>query len=198
MNEFVWDLRYLVASLPDTAQFQGLASGPRVVPGTYRVTFAIGNTKLSRNFTVVKDPAIPAAQDDLQARYTLLREIQGKLIEIAATVTRIQALRKSLEQTLAQTAADSARTATIKQNLAALDAINNALVQPQSNVYLASLQQPAELEDKLGTLFFVVDGSFARPTQSDYELWHALVVQTDAKIAAANRFVEKPSPYTKY
>ncbi|MGH8427424.1 MAG: WD40/YVTN/BNR-like repeat-containing protein [Gammaproteobacteria bacterium] len=194
MNEFVWDLRYLVASLPDTAQFQGLASGPQVVPGSYLVTLVAGNTRLSHDFTVVKDPTIAAAQDDLEARYTLLREIQGKLIEIAATVTRIQSSRKSLEQTLAQTAADSAHANTIKQELATLDAIQNALLQPQSSVYLASLQQPARLEDKLGMLFFAVDRSFARPTQSDYELWQALAAKVDTNIAAAKQLEAQLSP----
>ncbi len=198
MNEFVWDLRYVAAPPPGVAQSSDLLSGPRVVPGTYRVTLATGNTKLSRDFTVVKDPAIAATQEDLEARYTLLGRIQAKLMEIAATVTRIQTLHKSLEQALAQAAANSARANTIKQNMAALDAIKNTLVQPQSNVYLASLQQPAELADKFGMLFFVVDGSFARPTQSDYELWQALVAQADAKIAAANQLAGKLPPYAKY
>ncbi len=52
-------------------------------------------------------------------------------------------------------------------------------------LYFALLQHSTELESKLGFLYFVVNGSFARHTLTDYEMWETLRKKTDDPINEA-------------
>ncbi|MGA7964633.1 MAG: hypothetical protein WCB49_01805 [Gammaproteobacteria bacterium] len=47
------------------------------------------------------------------------------------------------------------------------------------------LQHSTELESKLGFLYFVVSGGFAKPTLTDYEMWETLRKKTDDPINEA-------------
>ena len=170
MNRFVWDMHY------DPAP--GGMPGPRVVPGTYRVTLSMGGTRQTRTFEVKKDPAIAAGQDDLQARYALLRDIVDELTMIDDTVSRIDSQEKKLKVSLAANPKDEQA----RKNLATLETVKGELVAPHADSYLSILQHPTELEGKLGFLYFVVNGSFAKPTQTDYEMWKTLRKQVDAQL----------------
>jgi len=174
LNRFVWDTRFA----PPSAPAKSAVPGPRMVPGTYTVTLALGDTKQTRPFEIRKDPAIAASRDDLQARYDLLLELGNEINTIEFVVSRIEAEQKTLKTTLAKDPKDKKA----RQTLARLDAIKAKLVAPKAESYLSMLQHPTELEGKLGFLYFVVGGSFARPTRTDYEMWHRLEKQTDALI----------------
>ncbi|MGA8182206.1 MAG: hypothetical protein WB819_01020, partial [Terriglobia bacterium] len=175
MNRFVWDMHYNPAP--------GGMPGPRIIPGTYRVTLAMGGTRQTRTFEVKKDPAIAADPGDLQARYALLQKIVDELNMIDETVDRIESREKKLKAILAKNPKDEQT----RKALATLETVKGKLVAPQADSYLAILQHPTELEGKLGFLYFVVNGSFARPTRTDYEMWETLRKQTDAQIDKLNQ-----------
>ncbi len=176
MNRFVWNLHV------QTGAADGVP-GPRIVPGAYQVTLALGDTRLTRTFTVRKDPAIAASQPDLQARYALLLAMGNEVDAIETTVKRIEAREKTLKAALAGNPDD----AKARKTLDRLELIKSKLVQAPSASYLSMLQHPTELEGKIGFLYFVVGGSFAKPTQTDYEMWHRLQKQTNAQMAKVGK-----------
>ena len=177
MNAFVWDLHYNPHPAP------GRLPGPRVLPGTYKATLRIGGTRQTRTFQVKKDPAITASRAALRARYDLLLRLGNEINAIESAVGRIEVRQKTLKAELANDPTDQSA----RQTLARLGAIKGKLVAPRSGSYLSQLQRPTELEGKIGLLYFVVEGSFAKPTQTDYELWHVLKKQTDAQISGLGK-----------
>ena len=177
MNQFVWDMRSNPAPNPDEMP------GPRVVPGSYKVTLSVGGFHQTRSFTVRKDPAIVANRNDLRARYNLLMAIGNEVNAIDATVKRIEAREKTQKAALARIPSDSKARETLDK----LELIKRKLVQAPAESYLSMLQHPTELEGKLGFLSFIVGGSFTRPTQTDYQMWHRLKQQADAQMAQVGK-----------
>ena len=64
LNEIIWDLRLV----EEGADGEPLNPGPRVLPGTYTVTLAMGEETMSRTLEVRLDPRAEISQADLLAR----------------------------------------------------------------------------------------------------------------------------------
>jgi len=102
MNRFQWNLRY-----PDAVDVKGIYNsffsaavpvGPEVVPGTYRVTLAYGDSTQTQSFEVELDPNLETTQAELQRRFDLLMKIHDAVNELDTTLNRAIAARDSLQQ----------------------------------------------------------------------------------------------------
>ncbi|MGH8371550.1 MAG: VPS10 domain-containing protein [Gammaproteobacteria bacterium] len=181
LNRFVWDMRYHadVTLQPDE---QVVATGPRVVPGTYQVTLSIDDQHMTRTFNIDKDPRNPSTPADLEARYLLLRDIQDDQIKIATTLQHIDVLRSRLAK-LQSSASDVASRERITRWLSELDQISAALEEPASDAYLVGLQQPSGIQDRLGTVTFAAGESLLRPATGDIQVWKALKAEFEVQSA---------------
>jgi hypothetical protein len=113
LNRATWDLgRDLFREPPTTSRggFRESESGPKVPPGTYRVTVKYGEHQDQGTVQVVADPFTKNTDQDWQAREAALervRVIQDSVVEaierIASTRSDIEVVRKKL------TAAEKAR-----------------------------------------------------------------------------------------
>jgi hypothetical protein len=98
-NRFIWDLRYAPAtkiSGKDPAS-ELTISGPLLAPGTYKVTLAVGEQRLTESFEVIKQPDVTATQADLQAQFDLLITIHRKIDATIQSVNRMRDLRGQLD-----------------------------------------------------------------------------------------------------
>lgn len=175
MNLFVWDLSS--AALGEGSQ---AVPGPQVPPGHYRATLSGAGVSESRDFEVRVDPRANVSQADMETSYALLREIQVKLAAIGKAAERIHALREELQKRQKDPAAAS--------RLAELEKISAILVTPDYDGYLQSLAYPASLQDRLGSLSFVIEGDYAQPSPGDYALWQMLSSETDTELQALHAF----------
>ncbi|HEX5340234.1 MAG TPA: glycosyl hydrolase [Gammaproteobacteria bacterium] len=189
LNLFIWDLRYHadVTLSPDEMP---VATGPRVVPGTYQVTLTVGNRHFIRSFNIYKDPRSPATPADLQMRYTLLRDIQDEQIRIATTLQQIDALHDELTK-LQATVSDAASRRHITDLLSELEKIDTTLAEPSSESYLAGLQQPTGIQDRLGTITFAAEESLIRPATSDIQVWKTLKAEFEVQSAKLKHIEEE-------
>ena len=64
LHEIIWDLRIV----EEDADGEPLNPGPRVLPGTYTVTLAVGEETMDRTLEVRLDPRIEISPADLRAR----------------------------------------------------------------------------------------------------------------------------------
>lgn len=110
LNRFVWDLRYPAAGAD--GGFEGRASGPLALPGSYTVKLTAGGVSLTQPLEVTADPRSVATPADLKASFGLsmnaLREIRraADLIRSATTDDarrRIGAARRDLSAVLSVT-----------------------------------------------------------------------------------------------
>lgn len=186
MNRFVWQMRYPDATkVPGAIIWDGSMRGPRIVPGTYRVTLAVGKDRETREFTVKKDPRVSASQADLVAQLDLLNRIHSKLDATDRAILKLRKVRDEIKTYLARLGKgqnDAAIEKTGKAMTADLDSIEAALMQTKSHNDEDPLNYPVRLNNKLAALASEVGDSFARPTQQDYAVYAELSSAVDVQL----------------
>jgi hypothetical protein len=75
-------------------------TGPTAAPGKFTVRMTAGGTPVTRPFEIVKDPAIPSSDADIQANTALQIRIQKAINQTADMVNRLEIVRKQVEDHL--------------------------------------------------------------------------------------------------
>lgn len=199
-NRFVWDLRHSpitrVEGKDPPAEME--VPGPRVPPGTYTVTLAIGEQSYSQELTVIKEPAIMSSNEDLQAQYNLLLRMHQKADEAVKAINRMRDLRGQLAG-WEKRAGEVAEAKAVAETAAALKAkvleIEERLQVPDLRPGWAdNLNKGVRLMEKLLSLPPVVELGEYRPTKSMHEAFEHVSGQIDAAIAALDQLLETELP----
>lgn len=174
MNRFIWDMRYPDATkVPGAILWAGNMQGPKIVPGTYKVTLTVGGQTLSRDFKVEKNPNNPATPADFAAQLGLLQKIHDKLNQTNDAIVQIRKVRDQLGQGGAN-----------KAKVAKLTEIENVLMQTKSHANEDPLNYPIRLNNKLAALAGEVGRDFGAPTRQDQEVYTELAAQVDKQLQA--------------
>ncbi|HET7413353.1 MAG TPA: hypothetical protein VFJ18_11915, partial [Pararhizobium sp.] len=167
LNRYVWDMRWPDATrVPGAVLWGGSMRGPHIVPGTYKVTLAIGNDKTTREFTVRKTPITTATQADLEAQFALAEKIHAKLDATDKAILRLRKVRDAVNGYLGRLHGDANATAikaAAKPIVAKLTDIENALVQTKSRSGEDPLNYPIRLNNKLAVLESTVQSGYTAP-----------------------------------
>jgi photosystem II stability/assembly factor-like uncharacterized protein len=113
MHRFIWDLHgttpraarrsFPISAVPrDTPQEP---SGPRVVPGVYRVRLEIGSRKWEQPLTVMPDPRVSIGQQDYAAQFALAKGLAEALDASSAKAQEVKSLRAQIKTLAPQEAA---------------------------------------------------------------------------------------------
>ncbi len=187
MNRFQWDLRY-----PDATEVTGMeppmaaggldddVSGPRVIPGTYRVSLAYGGQHSTATFRVRLDPRLHASQDDLAARLALQMKIHHTLDILDGKLNDALALRRQLRT---ETHGERPPAA-----LTRLDDAIEHLVQLDIHSSEDDLLHQPQLRSRLAYLAANVSLSYARPQPAQrkvYQHLQQLVARGETRLANA-------------
>jgi photosystem II stability/assembly factor-like uncharacterized protein len=187
LNRFVWDMR-----LPDATKIaekggdQPGRSGPRVVPGAYRVRLEAGGTVAEQPFRIVQDPRQTASQADLEAQFALGKQIHAHHDRLNIGINTIRSLRKQAIMWLGQaegTSSAEAITAAGKALNDAITAIEEALMQTKIQSSQDSLNYPIRLNAKLAMIGWNVGGADFRPTDQMSAAYASLAKQIDEQLA---------------
>src|SRR5881296_1281984 len=81
--------------------------GPLVPPGTYSVRFTVGDTTLSQQLTVLKDPNTTASDADVTAQAQLTATIRSEQDSVARMINRLEWVRRQLQDLAGQVRGDS-------------------------------------------------------------------------------------------
>ncbi|PYO40517.1 MAG: glycosyl hydrolase [Gemmatimonadetes bacterium] len=129
LNRVWWDLRYAAPTTPrlrtpppgksfvrtGTDGTRPLVAwdldlstrGPLVPPGTYTVRLTVGDTTLSQQLTVLKDPNTTASDADVAAQVQLTATIRGEQDSVARMIDRLEWVRRQLQDLAGQVRGDS-------------------------------------------------------------------------------------------
>lgn len=199
MNRFVWDMRYPDATkVPGAVIWSGSMRGPRIVPGTYKVTLKVGDKAQTRAFQVRQDPRNSATPADLQAQLVLLKKIHAKLDATDKAILRLRKVRDAIKDYLARVDRDKQHGPEIKKAakpiVDKLDAIEEALIQTKSHSDEDPLNYPIRLNDKLAGLAAEIGSTFGRPTQQDYQVFAELSAQIDVQLKQLHTALHQQLP----
>ena len=191
LNRFVWDLRY-----PGPLQIPGAIYrrydpvGPIATPGTYEVELRAGDVVTKQAFKVLPDPRLDTAPEDFAELNRFLLSVRDEITSTHETVLGIRSLRDRVEVQIdgGNLAGGAQREA--ESVVRELLIIEEQLIQFRAQATQDLINYPVRLNDKLSTLFTLVEKSDALPAAQDYELFDDLKVRIQAVVAELDGLVE--------
>lgn len=183
INQFIWDLRY-----PGSVTFPGMVlwgaqvtSGPVAVPGNYQARLIVNGNTLTVPFQVTPNPDSSASQADLQAEFDLDQQVVEAETRANQAVIDARALRDQVRDRVA-------KDASLKQDgdalIGQLTDIEETIYQPKSHASEDPLNFPIKLNNRIGHLMGVIEGSYdARPTDQTYTVFHQLDAELQTVLA---------------
>ncbi|HKI94715.1 MAG TPA: glycosyl hydrolase, partial [Gemmatimonadales bacterium] len=192
MNQFVWNLRYPDAhSFPGIIMWSGRGTGPKAVPGTYKVRITNGNWTETRSFQVVEDPAVHVTQADLEQQFRFLIQIRDRLSQANDAVTAIRGIRDQVNAVSKRIASlgDAAPAGAADSVKAAADTLDAHLTAVEREIYQVHnksgedpLNFPIKLNDKIAGVASVVGSADAKPTDQSYAVFKDLSAKLQVQL----------------
>ncbi len=190
LNTFNWNMRYPGATtFPGMILWAATTNGPRVVPGTYKVTLTVDGEAQSQTFEIVKDPRSSATQADLEAQLDFLLSVRDKLSETNDAVITIRKVRTQIKGVMDKT--DDERIAELgKAILDDIKAIEEALYQTKNESGQDPLNFPIRLNNKLGHLGSLEGFGDSRPTQQAMDFKEEVTGLIDEQLNQLSQILE--------
>ncbi|MGH9944317.1 MAG: WD40/YVTN/BNR-like repeat-containing protein [Pyrinomonadaceae bacterium] len=203
LNRVSWDLRYGGPQVrrPPTAEetaFFGGPRGPQVLPGAYTVKLTHGGKTYEQKLEVRLDPMVNVPAADLQTAHDMglkLRDMQTAANNSLRTLDSLKEQLQYVEKTIKDRMPDAPKdlleklTATSKQ----IEELQNKVARPPQQG-LGAGGGRAQLADRLGGLFFAVDGTNAAPTPAQREAFALLQTEFRERMPEVNRFIAETIP----
>ncbi|HYJ86820.1 MAG TPA: hypothetical protein VEW46_12235 [Pyrinomonadaceae bacterium] len=201
LNRIAWNLRMGGAEVrrppsEEETAFAGPPRGPQVLPGRYTVKLTVGDKTFEQPVEVRLDPMLNVPLSDLQAQHELqvkLRDMQSAVNsslrfldsieeQLKHTQTTVKALNKEPDKDLLKALEDY-----IKQT----DALQDRLARRSEGL---GFPGKAQVTNKIGDLFFGLDGTNAAPTQYQRQYFDEIGPEYRSRMAEVNRFIKETVP----
>jgi len=154
--------------------------GPRVAPGEYTVRLSFQGGGGEKPLTVIADPRsagdIAAIRAKLELQLAALHDID----RLHHAVNEIRAAREKLHNAKTANGADAKR---IDAQLAALDPIEQELMQVNMKGSEANLAFPGKLNELFATFAATQDDADTAPTKQHREMYATLHAQLETQLA---------------
>jgi len=195
-NQFVWDMAYQSAKKFDgMIMWSGSLAGPKAAPGKYTVELSVnGNNASAEGFTILANPNSKLTQEDYEAQFNFLNEINKKVSEAHETIIEIREVRKQLEayKTLASDQKDIVKE---------INHIDSLMTEVEENLYQTKNQSrqdplnfPIKLTNKLAHLNTLTGFGDNPPTSQAIALKAELEEKIDDELKSYNKIKEESIP----
>ncbi|MEM7505002.1 MAG: hypothetical protein AAF417_23470, partial [Pseudomonadota bacterium] len=178
LNQFVWDLRF-----PGPLQIPGAIYrrydpvGPIAPPGRYEVEMRVGNFRATQKFEVLADPRLDTTPAEFDEQHDFLLGVRDAITSTHEKVFEIRGLRERLEVRLTEDGLSNRERRDGERIVQQLLIIEEKLIQFRAKATQDLINYPVRLNDKLSTLFTLVETSDSPPAAQDYELFNELQVR---------------------
>ncbi len=197
MNQFNWNLLYPEAEKADgMILWTGTPAGITAPPGNYFARVKVGNDSAEVPFTIVADPNYPISQQDYDAQFAFLQQVQGKFNEVQKGVKDIRSTRTQINDFVAKQGKDCPKD--VKQMADSINkqltAIEEKLHQTKAKSGQDVLNYPIRLNDKLGGVFDMANSGNMAPSKQSKEVYADLAAQADIELAKLKTIMNQDIP----
>jgi len=182
-NTFSWDMRY-----EDAKDFKGMIlwwasmSGPKAVPGDYKVVLSVGDQVQEQTFKILSDPRSSTTQKGYQQQFDFLVDIRNKVTEAHDAIGDIKAVRAQMKSYTSRLDKKDENLKELFDKANAIDSImtevEQALYQTKNQARQDPLNFPIRLTNKLAHLTSLTGGEYP-PTDQAIELKNELTAEID-------------------
>jgi hypothetical protein len=160
-----------------------MLAAPRVPPGAYEVRLTVAGRTLAQPIQIVKDPRVPATDDDLREQYAWATKSHDLLARVHDAVLALRDVRAQAEAWAGRVQTPRVRDAA-RAIVRALTAVEEELIQVRAD---DPRMFPSKLNSRLATIVVLVEYSDAAPTQALRELHEELAAKVQAELARLDR-----------
>ncbi len=198
LNRFFWNMRYA-----DAERFKGMimwaanTTGPRAVPGTYKVKLTVGDWSQTQSFELLKDPRAESGQADMQAQFDFHLSVRDKVSETHRAIKRLRKVREQVDRAIAPMKGKDG----YKDVLDAAKALKDKLKDVEETLYQTKnrsrqdpLNFPIRLNNRLAALMRGADVGDYRPTDQMIAVRDALTAAIDQQLDALKKTMAEDVP----
>ena len=186
MNQFVWNLQYPEAErIEGMILWNGVPGSILAAPGDYSYKLKVGKDSAEGAFQVKADPNYKISQQEYEAQFNFLQNIQTKFNDVQKGIKDIRTLRTQINDFTGRHAKDS-----IKEIKSLADSITRQLTTIEETLYQTKskssqdvLNYPIRLNDKLSGLFDAANSGNTAPHQQVKDVYAELARQVDEQLA---------------
>ena len=197
-NHYIWNMRY-----PDAKRFEGMIlwwgsmSGPRAVPGAYKVVLKVDDVEQTSPFSILKDPRSPSNDDDFKAQFDFVKEVADKVSEAHDAIIDIRDVRKQLKHYQSRLKDKEAYKDILdlaEQIDSSMTVVEEALYQTKNRSSQDPLNFPIRLTNKLAHLNSLTSGGNFKPTVQAIEVKKELTKMIDGQLDVLKLILERDVP----
>lgn len=199
MNKFNWNMRY-----PDADRFDGLIlwasslSGPRALPGTYKLRLTVNGKYMETDFEILKDPRSTGTDADLKAQFDFLQEVIAKVSETHTAIKKIRTAREQINRAIDPIKDQKEAMKDVLDKAKAIQddmkKIEEALYQTKNRSGQDPLNFPIRLNNKLAHLNSLAGSGNFRPTDQMIAFKQEITAEIDAQLAALDKIFKQDVP----
>ena len=193
-NQFVWNMTYDGAErLKGMILWWASLSGPRAIPGDYKVSLNVNGESISQPFTILADPRAESTLEDMKKQFAFIKDVNETMDNAHKSIKKIRKINDKLSAFEAQYK-DNDNVKDLVEKAKKLkdkfSEIEKTLYQTKNRSGQDPLNFPIRLTNKLGHLNSLVSmGDFA-PTEQDIAVKNELSKQINEQLATFNNLVD--------
>ncbi|MFI5136150.1 MAG: hypothetical protein ACHQD9_09880, partial [Chitinophagales bacterium] len=173
-------------------------NGPKAVPGNYSVKLMKGDTLLmKRIFSIVLNPKVHSAQDDLQAQFDFLMKINKQQNDLVKTIKQIRGVQNQINNFI-NSFSDSTKILSLKKLAKplndSLQKIQDTLIDSKIKAGEDDLRYPMQLFERFNALQDQVRNSDTRPTQQMYDVFTELSARLQPQMVRLQKVYDTMVP----
>ena len=194
-NTFVWNTRGKGAErLKGMILWWANLSGPKAVPGTYKVSLNVNGNDQTEEFTILPDPRAEVSVADMQKQYDFITEVNQTVDRAHQSIKKIRAINEKLDEFIKKYKDDEATKALVekaKKMKEEFGAIEKELYQTKNRSNQDPLNFPIKLTNKLAHLNSLVSIDDFPPTDQDIAVKNELSAQITKQLEAFDKLVDQ-------
>jgi photosystem II stability/assembly factor-like uncharacterized protein len=193
-NQFVWNMTYDGAErLKGMILWWASLSGPRAIPGQYKVSLNVNGESISQPFTILADPRAESTLEDMKNQFAFIKDVNETMDNAHKSIKKIRKINDKLSAFEAQYKDDDnvkdlvEKAKKLKEKFSEIEKV---LYQTKNRSGQDPLNFPIRLTNKLGHLNSLVSmGDFA-PTEQDIAVKNELSKQINEQLETFNNLVD--------
>lgn len=193
-NTFVWDTRGKGAEkLKGMIFWWASFSGPKAVPGEYKVQLVVNGATQTKDFTIVPDPRAEASVADMQKQYNFITEVNETVNKAHTSIKKMRKITAQLsafEKQYKDTEATKELVEKAKTMREKLENIEKELYQTKNRSNQDPLNFPIKLTNKLAHINSLIGLDDFAPTDQDIAVKNELTAKINTQLTAFNKVLD--------
>lgn len=191
-NRMIWDMRY-----PGFKTFEGMIfysspnTGPKAVPGDYRVRLTVNGASQEQDFSIIKDPRLPNSQSDYENQFDFLMDVRDQVSKANEAIIKIRTIQKDLKYLKEKTKDNTDIQQLIAAYESELSLVENNIHMTKNQSRQDPLNYGIRINNRLAFLMADSQRGDYPPTQQAQQFFKEVVAELNQELNTLNALVEK-------